>query len=263
MDPPQFSSWERPPNSPRTLLPGSESGPTRVRQKKTSLRTGWTLRCQVLDRLVPPPYRFSVRSQNLQDPDLPPPRDLHDHALEHLRFIRETMERSASFTAVPGWETFGVGLTALAAAAVAARQPSLLGWVLTWLGEAVVAAVLSTEGVIRKTRRAGTPLMSGAARRVVLSLLPPIVAGAVLTPALERAGATSAIPGTWMLLYGTGVVTGGTFSVRIVPVMGLSFMVAGAAALFAPASWQDVLMAAAFGGIHLVFGVLIARRHGG
>lgn len=204
-----------------------------------------------------------MRAQNLPDPDLPPPRDLHDHALENLRFIRETMERSASFTAVPGWETFAVGLTALGAAAIAARQPSFLGWALTWLGEAIVAAALSTEGIIRKTRRAGTPLLSGAARRVVLSLLPPIVAGAVLTPSLHRAGATSAIPGTWMLLYGTGVVTGGTFSVRIVPVMGLSFMIAGAVALFAPPWWRDVLMAASFGGLHLVFGVLIARRHGG
>lgn len=226
-------------------------------------RAGYALRGQVLDTGSRPPYRFPVRTRDLHDPDLPPPRDLHDHAAENLRFIRETMERSASFTAVPGWETFAVGLTALGAAAIAARQPSLLSWALTWLGEAALAAALSAAGIVRKARQTGTPLLSSASRRVVLSLLPPILAGAVLTPALYRTGATSAIPGTWMLLYGTGVVTGGTFSVRIVPVMGLSFMVAGSAALFAPASWRDALMATSFGGIHLVFGVLIARRHGG
>jgi hypothetical protein len=71
------------------------------------------------------------------------------------------------------------------------------------------------------------------------------------------------LPGVWMLLYGVGVVAAGTFSVRIVPVMGLAFMVVGTVALFAPASWTTACMAAGFGGLHLFFGTLIARRHGG
>jgi hypothetical protein len=109
----------------------------------------------------------------------------------------------------------------------------------------------------------GLPLRTGPGRTFVLSFLPPIVAGAVLTPALYLGAATDAIPGAWLLLYGVGVVTAGTFSIRVVPIMGLSFMLVGAAALFTSPAFADLYMAVGFGALHLVFGFIIARRYGG
>ena len=100
-------------------------------------------------------------------------------------------------------------------------------------------------------------------RRFLFSLTPPLVAAVVLTVVLQQMGASEAIPGTWLLLYGAGVVTGGTFSVRPVPVMGLSFMVLGVVAFVAPVAWSNALLAAGFGGLHIVFGSIIARRYGG
>jgi hypothetical protein len=183
--------------------------------------------------------------------------------LDNLQFIRETMEGATRFTAVSGLGEATVGATALVAAWIAAQQTSPAGWLLIWLLEAAVALVITTGAFAWKARRAKISLDSQPGRRFALSLLPPLCAGAVLTAVLLRAGMFSSLPGVWLLLYGTGVVTGGAFSVRTVPVMGLGFMAAGAAALLAPAAWGDVMMAAGFGGLHIFFGAVIAWRHGG
>ena len=192
-------------------------------------------------------------------PDTPA---LHARAMDNLSFIRTTMERATAFTAVPGWGGVAMGAVALGAAAVARGRPAA-DWLATWLLAAVAALAIGGWSMARKARLAGTPVLSYQGRRFVLSYLPPIAVGAMLTAALVRAGNFGPLPGTWLLLYGTGVVTGGAFSVRVVPLMGLCFMALGAVALFGPPSWGDPLMAAGFGLLHIVFGVIIARRHGG
>lgn len=191
------------------------------------------------------------------------PRALHARALDHLAYIRETMEGAACFTAVSGVGEMAVGATALLAAAIAARQARPGGWLSTWLAEALVAFVLTVGSSWWKARQVDESLVSAPGRRFLLSLFPPLLVGALLTAVLYQAGLVAALPGVWLLLYGTGIVTGGAFSVRIVPVMGLAFMAIGALALFAPAAWGDALLAAGFGGLHLLFGAIIARRHGG
>src|SRR5438552_6518903 len=191
------------------------------------------------------------------------PPALHDRAIDNLRYIRETMERASAFTAVPGWGQVAIGATALAATYLAAQQPNAKAWLLTWLTEAIIALLISGWSMDRKARATGTPLLSGPGRKVAFSLSPPMAVGALLTVVLFRAGLTNAIPGMWLLLYGTGVVTGGMFSVSVVPVMGICFMVLGAVGLFAPAVWGNWLLAAGFGGLHMVFGIIIARKYGG
>lgn len=182
--------------------------------------------------------------------------------MDNLSFIRDTMERATAFTAVPGWGGVAMGATALVASAIAARQATEHRWLMVWLTAAVVAAALGYASMARKARSARTPLFSRPARRFLLSYTPPIVVGAVLTVVLYRGNLIAALPGTWLLLYGTGVVTGGAFSVRVVPVMGLCFMAAGMAALLWPA-WNTWWMAGGFGMLHIVFGLVIARRYGG
>jgi len=182
---------------------------------------------------------------------------------DDLRFIRDTMERSAAFTAVSGWGHVLLGGTALGAAWMAARQVSPFAWLQVWLAEGVLAVVIGLLSCTWKANRRGLPLFSGPARKVALSLAPPLVAGAFLTFLLFRAGLESALPAAWLLLYGAGIITGGAFSVAALPVMGVSFMLLGSLAVFGPTAWGNWFLGAGFGGLHIVFGLLIARRHGG
>lgn len=182
---------------------------------------------------------------------------------EDLRFIRDTMERSAAFTAVSGWGYMVLGLTALAAAWVAARQQSAFAWLSVWLAEGLLAAAIGLLSCTWKANRRGLPLFSGPARKVALGLAPPLVAGAFLTFLLYRFGLQPALPATWLLLYGAAIICGGAFSVAIVPVMGVCFMLLGGLAVLSPAAWGNWFLAASFGGLHIVFGFLIARKHGG
>ena len=192
-----------------------------------------------------------------------PPPALHDRAMDNLRFIRDTMERAGSFTAVPGWGQVAIGMTAFAAAWLAAQQPTPLAWLVVWLAEGLLGLAIGALTLARKARAVNSSLLTGPGRRFGLSFLPPMVVGGLLTFALYFAGMQRLIPATWLLLYGTGIITGGAFSVRIVPVMGMAFLALGTAALLAPAAWGDWLLAAGFGGLHIAFGIAIARRYGG
>ena len=188
---------------------------------------------------------------------------LERHAAENLRYIRGAMERAASFTAVPGWGGVAMGATALVAAALSMETRTPGRWLAVWLAEAAVAVVIGVAAMARKARRTGSALSSGPARRFLLTLTPPLGAGAVLTLVFEREGLVALLPGVWLLLYGTAVVTGGAMSVRTVLVMGALLMLLGCAALSSPASFGTAYLAAGFGVLHIVFGLAIARRHGG
>jgi hypothetical protein len=193
----------------------------------------------------------------------PDPPALGSRAIDNLRFIRETMERASSFTAVPGRGGVAMGASALLAAIVSTRARTPEEWLGIWLAEAFVALAIGVWAITVKTRRANIPLFAGPARRFLLTLSPPLAAGALVTLALQRAGMTAVLPGIWLLLYGTAVATGGAFSVRIVPVMGAGFMLLGAVALFCPPAWGTAFLAAGFGGLQIIFGILIAKRYGG
>lgn len=198
---------------------------------------------------------------NARLPRIPPALD--SEAESSIRFIRSTMERAASFTAVPGWGGVAMGVTALLAAWLAQRTTTPSTWLAVWLVEAVLACAIGVWAVGAKARRSDTPLFAGTARRFAMTLAPPIVAAAIATVALARDGQMGLLPPIWLTLYGAGVITGGATSVRAVPVLGLLFMATGAAAFFTPPSWGNTWLALGFGGLQIVFGVYIARRHGG
>jgi hypothetical protein len=183
--------------------------------------------------------------------------------MDDLRYIRQTMERSGSFTHVSGRGGVGMGVAGLLGALLASGVSSPGQWILVWMGTAVVALGVAVATTRAKARAAGESLRSGPVRKFAWSVTPPLVVGGLLTLALAPTGAWPLLPGIWLLLYGAGVVSGGAHSVRVVPLMGLAFMTLGAAALFAPAELATATMAVGFGGLHILFGLVIWRKHGG
>ena len=191
------------------------------------------------------------------------PVPLHSQAIDHLQYIRRTMEGAASFTAVPGVGGVIMGLTALGAGALAHAQSTTDRWLGIWIVEGVIALVIGLLFSRSKARRIGVELFSRPARKFMLAFAPSLFAGAVLTTALWRGRHPALLPGSWLLLYGAGISAAGAFSVPIVPVMGTCFLALGSAAMFSPPLWGDAWLAAGFGGLHIIFGILIARKHGG
>jgi len=189
--------------------------------------------------------------------------ELRAHAFDNLRYIRSAMERAGAFTAVPGVGGLVLGCTALAVAVLARGLANTRIWLAAWLGEAILACLIGVGAAAHKSHKAGMPLLSGPGRKFLLGFAPPLLAGALLTLTLFREGLPGLLPGVWLLLYGAGVLCGGAASVKVIPVMGICFMAVGAAALFAPAAWGNLFLAAGFGGLHILFGTLITVKYGG
>jgi hypothetical protein len=191
------------------------------------------------------------------------PSSVGDHAAENLVFIRQAMERSATFTTIPGWGGVGMGVVALAAAAVASTQPSGDRWLAAWLISAAIAAVVGLVAMARKAKRSGSTLTGNTARRFALGMAAPFVAGAAITYELWAVRMFTVMAPAWLLLYGAGVLSGGIFSVPVVRAIGVCFMALGIAAIVTPPEWGNVWLAIGFGGLQMGFGFYIARNHGG
>lgn len=211
------------------------------------------------------PDRLRAPDRNRAPDRLPAP--IHAHALDNIRYIRDTMAQSGQFTAVPGWGGVAMGATAIAAAIVSGPPDQSLRWITIWFAEAAAAAAIALVTMARKARRSGTPFWTSrpgtSAHRFALAFVPPLIAAMVITPVFALTDLAARLPGCWLLLYGAAAATGGAFSVRIVPIMGACFMALGAVAFAAPAALGHWFMAAGFGGLHIVFGWMIARRYGG
>ena len=187
---------------------------------------------------------------------------LHQRAAENLRFIRETMERATAFTAISGLGYVLVGLTAFAATFLASVQETQQGWLMVWVVELLLAGALSVGMTVRKARRMDVPLRSHTLRKLILAFAPPMAVGGMLTAAIWLGGGYDLLPGIWLSLYGTGVMTGGAYSVRAIPLMGAAFIALGGVALLGPVP-GDLVLGLGLGGLHVLFGILVWRRYGG
>ena len=191
------------------------------------------------------------------------PVNIGDRAIDNLQFIRETMERSTHFTAVPGYGGMLMGATAVVAAYIANAQVLLRDSLVTWLIEAALAFAIGMLAMWQKSKITGGSLVSAPARKFALGFAPPLIVGFIIILGLWKNGYFYIMPPICMLSYGAAVVCGGAFSVRVVPVMGWLFMAMGAIAFAIPTSNGNLMMGASFGLLHIIFGAIIAKKYGG
>lgn len=203
------------------------------------------------------------RSKPREAAAIDPPPSLHTRAIADLRFIRETMVRATFYTAFSGWGLVIVGCGALIAGLAASRETVLIDRLYIWLADAGVSVVVGAISAVLKARAWEQPLFGGPIRKFSLSFAPAVIAGAVLTAFMLRSGSVSLLPGLWLLLYGAGLAAAGTLSVWVIPIMGVCFFVLGVIALGGPSAWANSLLTMGFAGIHIVSGVVIARKYGG
>ena len=202
----------------------------------------------------------AIRKETEETDELP---SLHGRAMDNLKFIRETMERSTAFTAVPGYGGIFMGLTAIAAAYIAHNAPLKSDSLMVWLVEAVLAFAIGLFAMWQKSKVANVPLTSAPAKKFALSFLPPLICGVVITLGLWRFGDFEAMIPVWILLYGAAIVCGGAFSVKAVPILGWCFIALGTIAFFIDARHANLMMGLSFGILHIIFGIVIARKFGG
>lgn len=191
------------------------------------------------------------------------PINIGDRAIDNLQFIRETMERSAVFTSVPGYGGILMGATAIVAAYIAHSQTSIRDWLTVWLTEAVLAFFIGLLAMWQKSKLSKTSLFSTPAKKLIMNSLPPMLCGVFITLGLWRFGHFEVMIPVWILCYGAAVVCGGAFSVKVVPVMGWCFITLGAIAFFLPVNAGQIMMAVSFGVLHIIFGAIIGRKFGG
>ncbi len=203
----------------------------------------------------------SRRNFNPDSADTPTP--IGSGAAANLRYIRDTIDATRTFTTVPGKGCIVMGLAGLTAAGLESIPAMSNLWLPIWLAAAVVSCTAALFFMERKARTQGLSLLRSVAWRFFLTLIPAFVVGAILTGALLDVVGREAIAAIWLLMYGVGLAACGTFSIPIVLIAGVAFIGLGTVTLAAPAAWAPALLAVGFGGIHIVLGAVIARDHGG
>jgi hypothetical protein len=187
---------------------------------------------------------------------------IDSHASATLRYIRNSMEAATAF-AVPGSAGVAMGMVGLLATALSLMPGFAARWLGIWLLAALVAALIGGVLIIRPASIRALALSGTPVRKFALCLLPSLFVGAVLTAVLVRYDALNAIPGTWLLLYGCSLIAASVPTTRTIGAMGTSFMLFGLLALLLPHTMQILMLGAGFGGLHILFGLLISRRSHG
>lgn len=184
---------------------------------------------------------------------------IESHAAATLRYIRASMD-GASSVAVPGSAGIAMGSIGLLATALSSAPSLHDHWLGIWLLAAAAAAASGLPLITQPSSLRGLTLRGAPVRKFALCLLPSLFGGVVMTLVHWSYGNLHAIPGTWLLLYGCALISASVATTRTIAAIGGSFVVLGLLALLLPGEFQVLMLGAGFGGLHILFGLLIGRK---
>jgi hypothetical protein len=184
---------------------------------------------------------------------------LDAHAAATLRYIRASMD-AAGTVAVSGSAGVAMGVIGLLAATLASSAALRPHWLAIWLFAAALACSVGGVLMARQASLQGFTLFGAPVRKFILCLAPGLFAGAAMTFIHWHGNNSHAIPGTWLLLYGCALISTSAPTTRVVGILGSLFALLGLITFWLPQGLQNVALGAGFGGLHLVFGVMIRRK---
>jgi hypothetical protein len=198
--------------------------------------------------------------------ETPGPVPIESRALGTLSYIRSSIDAAGSL-AVPGAAGIVMGTIGMIASALTSVPALHTQWLGIWLAAAIAAFLMGGMLVVRQATERGRPLISGPLRKFLLCLCPALIAGAMLTFIFWQEGLERFIPGAWLLLYGSSVISASTVTnasnMRVIILMGTLFVVLGLAAFALPAPSHTLILGLGFGLLHLIFGLVIGRMNHG
>ena len=195
-------------------------------------------------------------------------------AEEHLRVIRQAMERSTKHSTLSGLSGVFVGLICLAGClltqTVVLNAPAPAGRMLfvgVWAG--VLMLSFFTDFVLTKRRaaRVGKTAFSPLGKHLARAAAPGFFAALALSVfyAIHPGTPGGYLYGVWMLCYAVSLLSVGMFSVAEVSFLGWAFLAAGFLTLLIPPLFPigpRAAMALTFGGFHIGYGLWMGRKYG-
>lgn len=207
-----------------------------------------------------------------------------DQHLEDIKVIKKIMEESSRFLSLSGLSGIVAGLLAIAGAVVAnliitgtsmseewysvpfVSEAAGTRTIFLLLTDMAVVLVLSLAAAVffssRKARKSGHNAWTPVTRRMLASLLLPLVTGGLfILITLSRVPANITVAST-LIFYGLAVISAGKFTFGEIHWLGVLEVMTGLICLLLP-QWSVFIWAVGFGVIHVGYGLFMHLRYKG
>jgi hypothetical protein len=203
-------------------------------------------------------------------------------SIEDIKAIRKIMEESSRFLSLSGLSGVFAGVTAIAGALVAyffildkgsipydeyfrnlsAAETSSLTWQL--IADAVLVLVLSVMFSfyfsIKKAKRDGKHFWTPISKRLLISLLIPLVTGGGFVIVLLLQNQIQLIVPGFLIFYGLALVNAGKFTFNEIFYLGILEIITGLLSAFVP-DWGLIFWIFGFGILHIIYGLAMYRKY--